>query len=121
MQNTIQDTVFVDIRCIMILQYNIAGNPSGLLGLGIMHLTGQGAEVDYTLAAKYFKRSMEMSQDWTGIGDAYFYSGTSLRRHKCVFAARENIVTRTHAVKNSNLHILLGIRARLSKPLCPSG
>lgn len=42
-----------------------------------MHLTGQGAEVDYTLAAKYFKRSMEMNQDWNGIADAYFYSGTS--------------------------------------------
>lgn len=42
----------------------------------MMHLTGQGAEVDYTLAARYFKRAMEINQDWNGMADAYFYSGT---------------------------------------------
>eukprot|EP00204_Picochlorum_oklahomense_P001255 CAMPEP_0118801382 /NCGR_PEP_ID=MMETSP1161-20130426/2956_1 /TAXON_ID=249345 /ORGANISM="Picochlorum oklahomensis, Strain CCMP2329" /LENGTH=776 /DNA_ID=CAMNT_0006729307 /DNA_START=180 /DNA_END=2510 /DNA_ORIENTATION=+ len=51
------------------------GHPSGLFGLGLMHLTGQGSQVDHILAAKYFKRSIDIKQDWIGKSDAYFYAG----------------------------------------------
>ena len=56
----------------------IAGHPSGLFGLGLMYLTGQGTQVDHILAAKYFKRSIDIKQDWIGKSDAYFYAGMSL-------------------------------------------
>ena len=56
--------------------YECVGHPSGLLGLGVMHLTGEGAQVDHALAAKYFKRASEMKQEWIGRSDAHFYAGT---------------------------------------------
>lgn len=54
------------------------GHPSGLLGLGVMHLTGQGTPVDHSLAAKYLTSAADINQEWFGKSDAYFYAGTRL-------------------------------------------
>ena len=51
------------------------GHPSGILGLGIMHLTGQGTPVDHTIAAKYVTSAADANKDWFGKSDAQFYAG----------------------------------------------
>ena len=51
------------------------GHPSGIFGLGVMHLTGQGTPVDHSLAARYLTSSADASKDWFGKSDAQFYAG----------------------------------------------
>lgn len=51
------------------------GHPGGFYGLGYMHLTGQGAQVDYRQAMKYLTYAIEKGQGWSGLGDALFYLG----------------------------------------------
>lgn len=55
------------------------GHPSGLLGLGVMHLTGQGTAVDHVVAARYLTSAADISKDWFGKSDAQFYAGTKFR------------------------------------------
>lgn len=54
------------------------GHPSGILGLGVMHLTGQGTPVDHGLAARYLTSAADSSKDWFGKSDAQFYAGKIL-------------------------------------------
>ena len=52
------------------------GHPSGLFGLGMMYLNGQGVQVDLEAAARYFKRAIAVDKEWAGRSDAFFYAGT---------------------------------------------
>jgi TPR repeat protein len=55
------------------------GHPSGFFGMGVMHLTGAGAEVDLAKALQYFRQAAEGGRAWAGQGDAVFFVGESWR------------------------------------------
>lgn len=68
-------------RSVFSLALPTVGHPAGMFGLGYMHLTGQGAEVDHKQALDYFRHAVEAGQDWQGLGDGLFYLG-ECREHE---------------------------------------
>jgi SEL1 protein len=65
------------------------GHPSGILGLGVMHLTGQGTPVDHGLAARYLTSAADASKDWFGKSDAQFYAGTVMCLFNLIIARKK--------------------------------